>query len=427
MGVWLVTAGARSEETATSEGEVHVSPIPRVEVVRPKSGGIPRTIEQPASIHAFESVNLYAMVSGYLKSQAVDIGSRIKKGEVLAEIDVPRDAKAVEEADSLVEQARARVDQALSLIDVAEAQYEAAEAAVQQAVLDVGRLKAERVLAEKQLTRVSGLAAERAADQRLVDEQQKALDAGWAAERASGIAIQTARSRAMAARAELKKTKTDAIAARALLRVAEASRDRLKVSLRYARIVAPFEGVVTDRTFHPGALIHSAMGGGGQPLLTFKRTDFMLIIVLAPGRSVVWTKVGDEAVVSADALDGRSFKGTLARIDQSENTERMMRVEIDLPNPDSLLYDGMCGKATIMLERNPDGLGVPPACVFERIGRSKGVVYVARDGVARRTEVKLGVDNGSLVEILSGIQPDDSVILRSGTPIEDGMRIATPS
>ena len=75
---------------------------PAVEVVRPTRGGIQRTIQQPASIHSFESVDLYAMVSGYLKTQEVDIGSRIKKGEVLAEINVPRDAKAVEEAASLV-------------------------------------------------------------------------------------------------------------------------------------------------------------------------------------------------------------------------------------------------------------------------------------------------------------------------------------
>ena len=98
-------------------------------MVRPKLGGIPRTIQQPASIHAFESVDLYAMVSGYLKTQVVDIGSRIKKGEVLAEINVPRDAKAVEEAASLVEQAQAQVVQAEAQIKVAQAQRDAVAAA----------------------------------------------------------------------------------------------------------------------------------------------------------------------------------------------------------------------------------------------------------------------------------------------------------
>ena len=132
---------------------------PTVEVVRPKPGGIPRTIQQPASIHAFETVDLYAMVSGYLKTQAVDIGSRIKKGEVLAEINVPRDAKAVEEAAALVEQAQAQIVQAEAQIKVAEAERTPPTAAARQAESDVDRLKASRVLAEKQLARVNGLAA----------------------------------------------------------------------------------------------------------------------------------------------------------------------------------------------------------------------------------------------------------------------------
>src|SRR5690242_13228628 len=149
-GIWLERRGAHSTEIAPAAAPARGPSAPTVRVVQPRSGGIARTIQQPASIHAFETVDLYAMVSGYLKTQSVDIGSRIKKGAVLAEINVPRDAKAVEEAASLVAQARARVGQAEALIKVAEAQRDAAEATANQAASDVDRLKAERVLAEKQ-------------------------------------------------------------------------------------------------------------------------------------------------------------------------------------------------------------------------------------------------------------------------------------
>lgn len=423
VGIWLTRRGAHSREIESAAAGARTPTLPTVETVRPRAGGIPRTIQQPASIHAFETVDLYAMVSGYLKSQAVDIGSRIKKGEVLAEINVPRDAKSVEEAVALVERARAAIVQADAQVQVAEAQRKAAEAAAHQAVSDVDRLKADRVLAEKQFARVTGLAAEMASYQRLVDEQQSTLDAARAAERTAGIAVQTAQARALAAVAEVDKMKADAVEARAALGVAEASRDRLKVNLQYARIVAPFDGVVTHRTFHPGALIHSAMEGGKQPLLTVKRTDLMRVIVLVPDRDVVLTKVGDRAVISVDALDGRSFDGILARIAQSEDAERMMRVEIDLPNPDSVLYDGMYGKATIALGSNPRSISVPSACVVEHIGRSRGAVFAVRDGVAHRVEVQLGGDNGTLAEILSGIAPDEALVLRSATPVEDGMRV----
>lgn len=424
IGIGLSRGGVSSKPT-TAAAQAPKPSIATVQVIRPKSGGIQRTIQQPASIHAFEVVDLYAMVSGYLKTQSVDIGSRITGGQVLAEIDVPRDAKAVEEAASLVEQARARLAQAEAMIDVAAAQSEAARATANQAVSDVDRLKAERVFAEKQFERVSDLAGHRAVDRKLVDEQQARLDSARAAERTAGIAVETARARALAARAEVEKARVDSAAARAALGVAEASRDRLKVNLAYARIVAPFDGVVTHRSFHPGSLIHSGLGGEKQPLLTVKRTDKMRVVVLIPDRDVVLTKVGDPAVVSVDALADRSFNGTLARIAQAEDAQRMMRVEIDLPNSDSALYDGMYGKATITLHRDAECLAVPPACIFERIGRSRGVIYVARDGVARRTEVRLGGDNGTLVEIRGGIGPDDPIIVRSGTPVEDGMRVVT--
>ncbi|MGP0063551.1 MAG: efflux RND transporter periplasmic adaptor subunit [Isosphaeraceae bacterium] len=422
---WLMRPGAHSKEVGSkSVAEAREAAVASVDVVRPKPGGIQRTIQQPASIHAFESVDLYAMISGYLKTQRVDIGSRIKKGEVLAEINVPRDAKDVEQGAAQVAQARAHVVQAEAQIKMAEAQRDAIAASERQAESDVDRLVALRELARKQLARVQGLAVENAVTQRLVDEQQGQLDAAMAAERTSRIAILTAKARTLAAQAEIEKAKADKIDAEAMLGVAEAHLDRSKVNLKYARIVAPFDGVVTHRTFHPGALIRSASEGGQLPLLTVKRIDVMRVVVLVPDRDVVLTRVGDSAVVSVDALDGQSFKGTLARIARAEDTERMMRVEIDLPNPGDLLFDGMYGKAIITLGQDARSFAVPSSALVEHTGHSGGVVFVVRDGVARRTEVKLGGDNGSQAEILSGIGPDDLVILPSGTPMEDGMRVS---
>ena len=163
-----------------------------------------------------------------------------------------------------------------------------------------------------------------------------------------------------------------------------------------------------------------------MPLLTVKRTDLMRVVVLVPDRDVVLTRVGDPAVVSVDALDGRSFTGTLARIARAEDAERMMRVEIDLPNPEDLLFDGMYGKAIDHPRAGCQELRRAVVGLHRRAHRpSGGVVFVVRDGIARRTEVKLGGDNGSQAEILSGIGPDDLVILPSGTPLEDGMRVVT--
>src|SRR5579875_3462545 len=145
IGIWLARRGAHSTEIGSpSVAEAREPSVPSVDVVRPRRGGIQRTIQQPAFIHAFETVDLYAMVSGYLKSQKVDIGSRIMKGEVLAEINVPRDAKAVDEAAALVEEARAQIVQAEARVKMAGAQRDAAAAAVKVAESDIDRLLARR-------------------------------------------------------------------------------------------------------------------------------------------------------------------------------------------------------------------------------------------------------------------------------------------
>ncbi len=140
---WLARGGApqKAVGSAVSPESVEQTP-PNVEVTRPHAGGILRTIQQPAVIHAFESVDLYAMISGYLKSQAVDIGSIVKKGEVLAEINIPRDTKDYEETVARVAQAKAQIKQADAKVKVAHAQREAAAAAEKVAESELVRLTA---------------------------------------------------------------------------------------------------------------------------------------------------------------------------------------------------------------------------------------------------------------------------------------------
>jgi HlyD family secretion protein len=422
--VWLMRGGSPSKAVGSGlEGESVQTLTPRVTVVHPKPGGIARTIEQPAIMHAFESVDLYAMISGYLKTQNVDIGSTIRKDEILAEINVPRHTKDFEEAGALVAQAKAQINQAQARIKVARAQSEAAAAFEKVAESDLDRLTARRQFAEKQYARVNGLVAEHAITKLAADEQTSDLAAASAAERTGSAEILSAKAKVFAADAAIDQAQADAEEAKASLGVAQARLDRSKANLDYAKITAPFDGVVTHRAFHLGALIRSAEEGGQQPLLTVKRTDLMRVVVLVPDNDVVLTRVGDKAVVSVDALGGRLFTGTLARIARSEDAERMMRVEIDLPNPDGILCDGMYGTASISLDQDAKTLAVPAACVVEHTGRSGGVVYVVRDGVVKRTEVRLGGDNGTYAEIRSGIKPDDSIVLPSGIPLEDGMRI----
>ncbi len=398
--------------------------VPRVEVTRPAVGGMRRTSVQPGSVVGYESVELFAMVSGYLKTQAVDIGSRIRKDQVLAVIDAPREARALDEAAALVEASKAQTAQAEARIKTMESERDAASATVKQSESDIDRLVAAREYAQKQLTRAKSLVAERAADARLVEEHILQLDTATAAEHTARLAVTTANAQLDAAIAKVEQSRADVAEAKAAVSVAEARLAKARVNVEYTRILAPFDGVVTHRAFHPGAFVRSASEGGQASLLTVKRTDLMRVLVQIPDRDVVITTVGDPATFTVDALASRTFPGTVARMAESEDpTTRTMGIEIDLKNPEGLLREGMYGTATIVLEPVSHNLTVPPACVMEHSGQTHGVVYVVRGGLARRTQVELGADNGSLVEILAGIGPDDSVVVRSGVPLEDGLAV----
>lgn len=398
--------------------------LPRVEVTRPRRGGIERMTVQPGSVHSFETVELYAMVSGYMKSQGVDIGSPVKKGDLLAEIYIPREAEAVEEAVALVGQARAQALQMEAKVKTMDAERAIAAAAIEQAESDVERFVADRRLGEAQLLRVRALAERNAIERRLVDEQQQAADSSAAAERSSRLAVATARARLLGAVAKVDQAQADVAEACAALRVAEARAAKARVDLSYARIVAPFDGVVIHRGFHPGSFIRSAADGNQTPLLIVSRTDLMRVVVQVPDRDVVLTNAGDPAVVTIDGLGGREFRGTVSRIGESEDpTTRTMRVEVDLANPDDLLRDGMYGRASITLEQPSERLTLPTSCILDRTGKGEGTVQVVRGGVVEPVRVTLGADNGSLVEVNTGIGADDDIVLRSSTPLDPGAKV----
>ncbi|MDR3632590.1 MAG: efflux RND transporter periplasmic adaptor subunit [Isosphaeraceae bacterium] len=422
----LAGRGARARENkeavpAPSQADAIT---PRVDVVVPRVGGIERVTVQPGSVHAFESVDLYAMVSGYLKSQEVDIGSRVKKGQVLAAIDAPREVAAVAESAALLAQSSARAVQAEALVKAAEADRETAAATVAQTEADIERLVANRRLADAQYRRVKSLYEQNAVDKRLVDEQARDFESSTAAEKTARLAVRTAETRLAGAGVKVEQARADVAEAKAAVGVAEARLEKARVDLRYAQVVAPFDGVVTHRAFHPGAFICSATDGGQSPLLTVARTDLVRVVVRVPDRDVVLTDPGDPVVLTIDGLEGRSFRGTVARLANSEDhTTRTMRVEVDVPNAGGLLRDGMYGRATIELEPPSQRLTVPVGCVVERAGKGRGAVLVVRAGKIERFNVVLGADNGTLAEVESGLAPDDQVVLRSNIPLEPGTAV----
>jgi len=393
----------------------------RVEVVKPRKGGQQRLTIQPGTIHAIESVDLYAKSSGFLLSQSVDIGSVVNKGEILAEIDAPEVLADVVEAEAAVNVAESDLARKQAHISTAQAEKKAAQAAVAESEADLDRLKAARELDAKRLERAAELYARKAVSRQDIDEHQHILVQSTAAERTGRAAIEKFEIQADAVEARVRQAMADAVVAESSLKLAQARAARARVSVAFTRIAAPFDGVVVQRNFFPGDFVRSAVNGTDRPLLRVIRTDLMRVVVKVPDLDVPQLDVGDKAVVVVDALKGREFSGKVTRLGQTEDTaSRTMRAEIDLPNPDGHLVDGMYGRVTIELTSPSEDLTIPSTAVMSHGKDGKGVVQVVENGQVRHADVKLGHDDGLTVLVPDGLSETNTILVRPNRGLIDG-------
>jgi HlyD family secretion protein len=418
---------SKREGGAASQTRRAASQFPSVLVMKPQQGGMERTTDQPGTIRAFEFAPLYAKVSGYLKELKVDRGDRVKNGQLLAQVFDPELDVAVLQAEAALEHSKAAAKQAEARLKTAKVGVQAAEAKRNQAKSVLEEAQSQRTYRRKVRDRISALVLRNAAEPQLADEKEDEYMASLAAEHSAEAGIETAEAQFQEAKAAVEQAEADLATAKTEITVSEANLKKAKVFVDYTRIESPLDGVVTFRGegVHPGAFIRSAMeGGNAEPLLTVGRTDRFRTIVQVPERDVPFCDQGDPATVTFDALKGRVFKGTVSRVASSEDlVQRIMRVEIDLPNKDGLLRDGMYGRAVIELEPPSKNLTIPASCLIEQNGEGEGAVYLVKDGKVKRAPIRVGKDNGLQVEVLSGLSPDDEIIAQPTSSIAEGIDV----
>lgn len=411
---------ADTDSSGTS-AKADSSPAIVVDTVQPRQGDMDRSTSQPGSVQSFESAQLYAGVSGYLKEQFVDIGDAVEHGQVLATVDVPDHDKKVQRYLAGVEQAEAHMTQMQARIESAKADLEAAEAAVTYAEANAKSKAAELRFRQKQLDRMKELFSLKSIDERLVDEKTEQRDTAQEAENAAKASIASAKANSTAARAKIHQAEADLLEAEAEVKVAQAELEKEQAIVQFATITAPFDGVVTHRALFPGDYVRAANEGSqNQPLLIVQRIDKFRVVVQVPDRDVPYTNPGDPAEVELDALPGEKFPAKVSRIAQTEDQQtRLMRVEIDLPNTSGRIYHGMYGRVKILLEKS-DLLSIPTSSLAGKSEDGRAAVFVVREGVARKVPILIGEDNGVKVGIASGLSADDVVIRHPPTSLTDG-------
>lgn len=408
----VATTGCRREATseATVSGGAAATGVDRVTAGHPTRKTLVRTTTQPARIDAFERTPLFAKLAGYVDKVHVDVGDRVKKDQPLVSLRIPELQDEVAQKEALVAQAEAEMAQAAAAIDAARAAAETAAAEVAHSQAGVSRAAADYDRWSAEFRRIEQLAASGSVTEKLVDETRSQQSAAAAAREEVAAAVQSAEAGARQATAMVAKAEADKVAAEARLAVAQADLARARTMLTYATIAAPFDGVVTERSIDAGHFVQPAGGAGAKPLVTVARMDQIRVTFDVPEMDAALVDVGDPVTLHVQALGNRKLTPAVTRTSWSlDEANRSLRAIIDLPNDDAGLRPGMYATAAIELQRQENALALPAAAVMRN--GDEAYCWVVESGAVQRRNLELGLRSGPEVEVKSGIEENDLVVL----------------
>ncbi|TMQ30015.1 MAG: efflux RND transporter periplasmic adaptor subunit [Planctomycetota bacterium] len=351
VSVSLVLLGMVSgcnRPSAASPEQAAAPKTPEVKVVRPEKKDIRRPIERPGyNIEAYERTLVYAKIPGYVQKWNFDMGDRVHKDDILAELYIPEMEVELKQKEASIAQAASEIKQA--------------DAGVVRARADLVRAKSQYDLDKEQ-----------------VDE--------------TGLAFETAQ-------AAVAKAQADVDVAKARLEVAKADRDHVQTLLQYTKIPAPFDGVVTRRNVNTRDFVQPAAASKGDALFVVEKVDPVRVFVNVQELEAVWVRDGDTALIRPQSLQGQQFKGKVTRTSGSLNPQnRTLRTEIDLPNAEGKLLPGMYVTATIIAEHK-NIWALPVAAVVTQ--GEQTFCYRVESSKTVRTPIQVGLRGSERVEVLA--------------------------
>jgi membrane fusion protein, multidrug efflux system len=374
---------------------------PPVTVVSVLSQELHRQLRLPGELQPYQDVMLYPKVRGFIEWIGVDRGSVVKTGQLLVRLSAPEIGSQRNEAEAKVGGARAQQLEGEARVSSVRAQRVEAEARLAASTATYNRLKS----ASATPGVVSGNELENA--QRLVEAEQ--------------ARVQAFKDNEKAARAQVKAIGEDEAAARDAARSAQTTED-------YLRIVAPFDGVITERNEHTGSLAGPSGAAGAPPVLRLQQVSPLRLVVPVPEAEVAGVRPGAKVNFTVPAFPGEIFTGTVARIANSiDPRTRTMPVELDVNNQSRRLAPGMLPQVAWPTSRPGPSLLVPSSAVAVTTERS--FVIRIRDGIAEWVDVKRGAsinEHGTdMVEVFGELAPGDQIALRGTDELRAGTRVQT--
>jgi RND family efflux transporter MFP subunit len=362
LGAWGQYSQQQQVMATATQGRDFV-PSVRVATIEASPGSVSTTL--PGTTAAFAAANIYARATGYIAKRSVDIGDRVKAGDLLAQLAVP-------ELDDQISQNEATLNQLKSALDQAEVN---------------------RKLAESTWGRDEPL-----------------LKQGWITHQQGDVDLRNLKSQEAAVAA----ANHNVTAQEKLVKQLRQNRD-------YSSVVAPFDGVITQRNVDVGSLVQSN-ATSGTFMFEIMQNDVIRVWAYVPQDAAFGLAPGIDAIVRVPELPDREFPGTVTRIaDALQPGTRTLLTEVDISNPDGALTPGTYCTIEFHIPRTTPSLSVPAdALIFNRNGTQ---VAVVSNDKAEIRKVRIKRDLGTRVEVDSGIKAGDQVILNPPVNLDDGSKV----
>jgi RND family efflux transporter MFP subunit len=375
----LSVAGCSGPRAAASASTA----APAVAVAKAARADLSQMLTLEAEFRPFQEIDVHAKVAGYLKKIYVDVGDRVKAGQVLAVLEIPELLDDVQQDEAVIRRSAEEINRAHADLDRAQSAHQVAH---------VGAERLAAVMKERP---------------NLVAQQD--IDDATARDRGAEAQVATAKAALAAAEQQLA--------------VSKATANKTHTLLEYARITAPFAGVITHRYADTGAMIQAGTSSQTQtmPLVQLSENDKLRLTIQVPESAVSHIRVGEPVDVRVESL-GRTFPGVISRFAGKVNAEtRTMETEVDVQNANLTLVPGMYAYASIALERTRRVLTVPVQSL-DRAG-DKVSVLVVNGGRIERRDVGLGLETPDRVEIVNGLSEGDMVVVGSRSQLRPGTTV----
>jgi multidrug efflux pump subunit AcrA (membrane-fusion protein) len=420
-------AAGCSKETKVAPS---VSEPPVLKMVHPELRKTVRVVGQPSFVQSYERTSIYPKMTAFIEKWNVDIGDKVRKGDVLADLFVPELKEDFGTKKATVELDKEQVRLAQEAVEVADAEVKAARARLDEAKSILGKYVAEVKRWDVQVKRIRREVGRQVIAPQILLESENELNADIAAQDAAESTIVKAAAELLADQAALSKAEVNVAVARARVLVAGSEAKRLEAWVGYLKLLAPFDGIIVARNANTWDFVLPSTGdptaqnrapdlspsGQAAPVYVVERTDIVRIYVDVPERDADAVHIGSDARVKIWAYRDEWLPASVTRLSWALNTRsRTLRAEIDMPNPGSRILPGMYAYGKIVVERaNVRSL---PKSAFTHAG-GKTFIWRYVNGHALRTEVQTGDIAGEWVEVTNRRIKARSTTEETWKPIE---------